>query len=266
MRTRSTSLVPLMIVAAMAVPMSSQALDADYSHYVSPWKTPWSYQGPRGAAHWSSLDPAYEICNTGKAQSPIDIHNARKAHLPPLRFDYKSEPARYVINNRWTLRVNYHDAPGTGSFLVIGDKRYQVIQFHFHHPAEETIDGKRYPMILHIMNKSSDGQVVGVTVLLKKGRANPLFQSILKYGPATEGQVAVPGLEVNPAAMLPRDKAYYRYMGSVSAPPCTEGVLWIVMKTPVEVSEAQIQAFAKLFPDDARPPQPLNGRLVEESE
>jgi carbonic anhydrase len=266
MRTRLTSLVPLMIVAASAAAMASPARSADYSHYVSPWKTPWTYRGPRGAAHWSSLDPAYGICNTGKAQSPIDIRNARKAHLPPLRFEYKSEPARYVINNRWTLRVNYHDAPGTGSFLVIGDKRYQVIQFHFHHPAEETIDGKRYPMILHIMNKSRDGQVVGVTVFLKRGRANPLFGSILEYGPATEGQVAVPGLDVDPTVMLPRDKGYYRYMGSVSAPPCTEGVLWIVLKTPVEVSQAQIQAFARLFPDDARPPQPLNGRLVERSE
>ena len=266
MRTRSTLLVSLTIIAATAAPIGARALSADYSHYVSPWKTPWTYVGPRGAAHWSSLDPAYQTCNTGKEQSPIDIRNARKAHLPPLRFEYKSEPARYVINNRWTLRVNYHDAPGTGSFLVIGAKRYQIIQFHFHHPAEETINGRRYPMILHIMNESSDGQVVGVTVFLKKGRPNPLFQSILRYGPATEGQVAVPGLDVDPTVMLPHDRAYYRYMGSVSAPPCTEGVLWIVLKTPVEVSAAQIQAFARLFPDDARPAQPLNGRVVEEGE
>jgi carbonic anhydrase len=266
MRIRLTSLIPLMIAAATAVPMGARALSADYSHYVSPWKTPWTYVGPRGAAHWSSLDPAYETCNTGREQSPVDIRHARKAHLPPLQFEYKSEPARYVVNNRWTLRVNYHDAPGTGSFLVIGDKRYQVIQFHFHHPAEETLDGKRYPMILHVMNRSSDGQVVGVTVFLKKGHANPLLQSILKYGPATEGQVPVPGLDVDPTEMLPRNRAYYRYMGSVSAPPCTEGVLWVVLKTPVEVSATQIEAFAKLFPDDARPPQPLNGRIVEESE
>src|SRR5690242_18498557 len=101
MRIRSTSLVPLMIVAATAATMASRALGADYSHYVSPWKTPFTYQGPRGAAHWSSLDPAYETCNTGKAQSPIDIRDARKTHLPQLRFEYRSEPARYVINNRW---------------------------------------------------------------------------------------------------------------------------------------------------------------------
>lgn len=171
-----------------------------------------------------------------------------------------------MINNRYTLRVNYHDAPGTGSFLVIGKKRYQLVQFHFHHPGEEAVNGKRYPMVLHLMHKSGDGEVVGVAVFLKTGRANPTVQRLLDYGPATEGQMAVPRLMVDPTAMLPHDKAYYSYMGSVSAPPCTEGVRWIVLKAPVEISAAQLAAFAMLFPDDARPLQPLDGRVVAESE
>ncbi|HEY1890178.1 MAG TPA: carbonic anhydrase family protein [Steroidobacteraceae bacterium] len=262
---RARSLVVLLIAAAGAAPMGSQAQSPDYSRYVSPWKTAWDYQGPRGAAHWSSLDPAYAICNTGREQSPIDIRNPRRADLPALRFVYKSEPAGYVINNRYTLRVNYHDAPGTGGFLMFGKKRYQLVQFHFHHPGEEAVDGKRYPMVLHLMHKSDDGRVVGVAVFLKTGRASATLQRVLDHGPPTEGQLAVPGLMIDPAAMLPRDKSYYMYMGSVSAPPCTEGVRWIVLKTPVEVSAAQVAAFARLFPDDARPLQSLNGRLVEES-
>lgn len=258
--------VALLIVAAGVAPVGSQARTGDYSRYVSPWKTAWDYQGARGAAYWSTLDPAYALCNVGKEQSPIDIRHAREAGLPPLRFEYRSEPARYVINNRHTLRVNYHDAPGSGSYLMMGKKRYQLVQFHFHHPSEEAIDGKRYPMVLHIMHRGSDGEAMGVAVFLRTGRASPTFQRILDHGPATEGQLAVPGLMVDPAAMLPRDTSYYMYMGSVSAPPCTEGVRWVVLKTPVEVSAAQIAAFGRLFPDDARPPQPLDGRVVEESQ
>lgn len=257
--------VVLLIAAAGVAPPGSQAGTGDYSRYVSPWKTAWDYQGPRGAAHWSSLDPTYALCNVGREQSPIDIRNPRKADLQPLRFEYRREPARYVINNRYTLRVNYHDAADTGSFLVIGKKRYQLVQFHFHHPGEEAVDGRRYPMVLHLMHRSGDGEAVGVAVFLRAGRANPTVQQILDHGPATEGQLAVPGLMVDPTSMLPRDMSYYMYMGSVSAPPCTEGVRWIVLKTPVEVSAAQIAAFARLFPDDARPLQPLDGRVVEES-
>ncbi len=263
--SRLTAILPL-FAAAIAAPVGSQAQSNDFSHYVSPWKTPWDYRGPRGAQHWSALDPEYAICNTGKAQSPIDIRNPRKAHLPLLRFEYKRGPIKYVINNGATIRVNYHDAPGTGSFLMMGNRRYQLTQFHFHHPSEESVNGRRYEMVLHLMHKSSDGEVVGVAVFLKTGRANPTIQRVLDHMPAAEGQVAVPGIEIDPAAMLPRDTAYYMYMGSVTAPPCTEGVRWIVLKTPVEISAAQAKAFATLYPDDARPTQALEGRVVEESE
>lgn len=272
--SRLTAVLLLTASAAFA-PSGSQAQSGqidqsgqigDYSHYVSPWKTPWDYQGPRGARHWSALDPEYAICNTGKQQSPIDIRSPRKAHLPPLRFEYRDEPVRYVVNNGHTIRVNYHDTPGSGSFLLIGRKRYQLIQFHFHHPSEERINGKAYDMVLHLMHKADDGEIVGVAVLVKAGRANPTVQRVFDHMPVAEGQLPVPGLDLDPAGMLPRDTAYYAYTGSVTAPPCTEGVHWIVLKTPIEMSAAQIRSFAGLFPDDARPTQPLNGRAVEGSE
>lgn len=244
----------------------SPADEPDYSRYVSPWKTHWDYEGPRGAAHWSDLDPVYRACNTGKEQSPIDIGDTRQAALPQIRFEYVAEPLKYVINNGYTIRVNYHDAPGTGSFLVVGDKRYQLTQFHFHRPSEEYVHGKPYDMELHLMHQGSHGEIVGVAVFLKAGRSNSTIRQLWKHMPKTEGQVGVTGVQINPAGMLPQETGYYMYQGSQTAPPCTEGVTWYLLKAPGEIGPEQIKAFAALYPHDVRPVQPLNGRTVLESE
>lgn len=126
----------LLVAAGSFAPAGSPAQDADYSQYVSPWKTPWDYEGARGAGHWSALDPAYALCNVGKQQSPIDIRSAQRTELAALRFEYHSAPLRYVINNGHTIRVDYHDPAGSGNFPVAGAKRYQLTQFHFHRPSE----------------------------------------------------------------------------------------------------------------------------------
>jgi carbonic anhydrase len=262
LRKRWTTFVSL-AAAALLQPAGARAQ----------WKTPWAYEGPRGAEHWSELDPAYARCNTGKEQSPIDIQSAEKADLPALRFDSKSGPLKYLLNNGHTVRVNYHDAPGAGNFLIVGDKRYQLTQFHFHRPSEEYIHGRPYDMVAHLMYRASDGKVAGVAVLLQSGKANPTIQRIWDHMPTAESKVlpdfsheehAVPGVDINPAGLLPSDTTYYMYMGSVTAPPCTEGVTWFVLKTPVEISAEQIIGFAKLFPHDVRPIQALNGRVVKE--
>jgi carbonic anhydrase len=253
-------------IATVLLAPIAWAQTGEYSHYVSPWHTPWTYTGSRGADHWSELDPSYAACNTGKEQSPIDIQTALTAtNLPPVRFEYVSEPVKYVINNGHTIRVDYHDAPGAGSYLVVGEKRYHLTQFHFHRPSEEYVHGRRYDMVLHLMHVSSDGEAIGVAVLLKEGHANPTVAALWQDMPQEEGQQAVPELALNPAHMLPRRLGYYTYMGSVTAPPCTEGVRWFVLKSPVEVSAAQIQAFAALYPDDVRPLQALGARVVMES-
>jgi carbonic anhydrase len=257
--------VVLLAVAAVFAPAGPRAQ----------WRTHWTYEGATGAEHWSDLDPEYAACNTGKEQSPIDIRDAQKTELPALRFESKSGPLKYLINNGYTIRVDYHDAPGMGNLLVTGDKRYQLIQFHFHRPSEESIHGKRYDMVAHLMYRTNDGKVAGVAVLLKAGKANATIQQIWEHMPKIESKVLadfshpgeeIAGVEINPGGLLPRDLGYYVYMGSVTAPPCTEGVPWYVLKTPVEMSAAQISAFAKLYPNDARPLQPLNGRVVKESE
>jgi carbonic anhydrase len=230
------------------------------------WKTPWSYEGARGADHWGDLDPDYAACKSGKEQSPIDIRGAVKADLPPVRFEYHSEPLKYLINNGYTIRVNYHEAPGAGSFLIVGNTRYQLAQFHFHRPSEETIAGRPYPMEVHLMHRSSDGKVAGVVVFLQAGDANATVQQIWDHMPMTRGgEQEVPGVEIDPAGLLPSNLGYYVYQGSITAPPCTEDVTWIVLKTPLTVSAAQIEAFAKLYPHDVRPIQPLNGRIVQQT-
>jgi carbonic anhydrase len=258
-----TTFVWLVSAAALAPSVSS-----------AQWRTHWTYEGTTGAAHWSELDPDYAACNVGKEQSPIDIQGAEKAQLPALQFESKSGPLKYLVNNGYTIRVNYHDAPGTGNFLTVGDERYQLTQFHFHRPSEEYVHGKPFAMVAHLMYRAGDGKVAGVAVLLKAGRANSTIQKLWEHMPKTESNVLadfshqeeeIPGVEINPSGLLPHDLGYYTYMGSVTAPPCTEGVTWYVLKTPVDISAGQIDAFAKLYPHDVRPLQPLNGRVVKES-
>jgi carbonic anhydrase len=228
------------------------------------WKTPWSYDGARGPEHWGSLDPEYATCQAGQQQSPIDIRSTEKADLPALRFEYKSGPL-HIINNGYTaVRVDYAHS---GDFLMVGDRRYELTQFHFHRPSEEYIHGKPYDMVIHLMHASSDGKVAAVAVLLKAGRSNPTIQQLWEHMPKTKGpSEMIAGVEVNPATLLPHNNSYYMYAGSQTAPPCTEGVTWFVLKTPVEISPDEINAFAKLYPHDVRPPQPLNGRVVKESQ
>jgi carbonic anhydrase len=246
----------LLVVAGVLAPVGSRAQ----------WKTPWTYEGSAGAEHWSDLDPEYAACNGGKEQSPIDIRNAEKAELPAIRFEYHRGPLKYLINNGYTIRVNYHDAPGDGSFLIAGGKRYQLTQFHFHRPSEEYIQGKPYDMVVHFMHTASDGKVAGVAVLLKAGSANATIQQIWEHMPKTPGkEKEIAGVTIDPGGLLPRDGTYYTYMGSLTAPPCTEGVTWFVLKTPVDISLEEIKAFAELYPNDVRPLQPLNGRVVKES-
>lgn len=230
------------------------------------WRTYWSYEGPTGSTHWGDLDPAYSACKAGKEQSPIDIRKTERAALPALRFEYQGGTLKYLINNGYTIRVNYHDAAGTGNFLFVGSKRYHLTQFHFHCPSEEYLQGKPYAMEVHLMHEAADGAVAGVTVFLKVGEGNSALAQIWEHMPITKSsEQEVPGVNINPGDLLPHDFAYYTYQGSITAPPCTEGVTWIVLKAPVEISAEQIAAFAKLYPRDVRPIQPLNGRIVKES-
>lgn len=254
MRPRGPFVVAVLTVAVLVPVMRAQ------------WRTPWTYDGPRGADHWSELDPEYRICNTGQAQSPIDIRDAVKADLPPLEFDFKPEPLKYLLNNGATVRVNYHDPKGEGGALVVGGRRYQLTQFHFHRASEERINGRQFAMDVHFMFEADDHSVAGVAALVNPGESNDTVAQIWAYMPTTVGpEHAVPGITIDPTGLLPRDRGYYEYEGSITAPPCTEGVRWFILRTPIQFSHDQIAAFVRLYPNDARPPQPLNGRVVKAS-
>jgi carbonic anhydrase len=228
-------------------------------------KTEWAYEGTNGPEHWAGLDPKNAACKVGKEQSPIDIRNAKRAELPALRFEYKKGPLKIINNGHTAVRVNY--APGNGNFLIAGNNRYELTQFHFHRPSEEYIHGKPYDMSIHLMHEASDGKVAAVAVLLKAGRANTTVRQLWEGMPNTPGkEEVIAGVEVNPIDLLPRDTSYYTYMGSLTAPPCTEGVTWFVLKTAVEISADEISAFAKLYPHNVRPLQPFKGRAVMESQ
>ncbi|HEV7960537.1 MAG TPA: carbonic anhydrase family protein [Rhizomicrobium sp.] len=247
---------PVLALIALALALAPRASQAQ-------WRTPWSYGGDKGPAHWGALDPDYALCESGKAQSPIDIQTARKADLPALRFAYKPGPLTIINNGYTAVRVDY--PAGNGNFLIVGGKRYELTQFHFHHPSEEAIHGKTYDMVLHLMHRGDDGKVVGVAVMLKQGHTDPTIDQLWKYMPASAGKDhLIPGVTIDPQSLVPAKTGYYTYEGSQTAPPCTEGVTWYVMKTPMEVSADEIAAFAKLYPHDVRPLQPLDGRMVEE--
>lgn len=232
------------------------------AHSVSAQEAPhWSYSGADGPAEWGRLDSTFSTCTLGEAQSPIDIKGAKTADLPPLKFDYNAVPLN-IVDNGHTIQVNYPP----GSTLSVGDKTYILKQFHFHHPSEEHVNGHGYDMVAHLVHADADGHLAVVAVLLKKGSQNIFLETIWKNIPAQkEKAVDVPGVTVNVKDLLPANAGYYTFAGSLTTPPCSEGVRWYVLKEQVGLSSGQIAAFAKRYAMNARPIQPLNGRELLET-
>jgi len=221
----------------------------------------WSYKGEEGPKHWGQLDPAYAACASGHAQSPINIQHAKLAELPPLQFDYQSVPLN-IINNGHTIQVSY--VPG--STLTVGDRTYTLRQFHFHHPSEEHINGRGFDLVAHLVHDDGSGHLAVVAILFKIGVSNSLLENVWRNIPTqTEKATDVPSVSVNVKDLLPADHGYYTFSGSLTTPPCSEGVVWYVLKNQSTVSQDQVAAFAKLYPRDARPIQPLYGREVLET-
>ncbi len=221
----------------------------------------WSYEGEHGPTHWGEVKSDYAMCKTGKNQSPIDIKSAVKADLPPIQFAY--QPAQLkLINNGHSIQVNYPE----GSFITVGGKQYQLVQFHFHHPSEEKIKGKSFDMVAHLVHKNPDGNLAVVAVLIKRGKANDFIGNLWEYLPKEEGIEEFPAnVTIDASGLLPAQRGYYTFTGSLTTPPCTEGVTWFVLKTPIEISSAQSNRFAHFYKNNARPVQPLEGRVVSES-
>ncbi len=220
----------------------------------------WSYEGEGAPGNWANLRGDFATCAIGHRQSPIDIRDGIKVDLEPLQFDYQRSQFR-VTDNGHTIQVTV----GEGSTLKVLDHSYQLLQFHFHRPSEERVNGKSFDMVIHLVHKDDEGKLAVVAVLLEKGAENSLIQTIWDHLPLEVGMDVTPTKAIDLKDLLPENRAYYTYMGSLTTPPCTEDVLWMVFKQPAPVSPEQIAIFSRLYKHNARPVQPLNNRLIKEN-
>lgn len=218
----------------------------------------WGYEGHAGPEYWSNLSQEFSTCGSGKRQSPIDINGSMSAGLNPIQFDYRSAQLD-ILNNGHTIQVNRNE----GSSITVDGQRYDLLQFHFHTPSENTVGGKPYDMEMHLVHKNDKGELAVVGVFLKAGADNSVLNKAWTHMPRHAGdRKQVDSVSINPADLLPANLSYNHFNGSLTTPPCSEGVKWFVMKSPVEVSRSQVKQFASVVGNNARPVQPLNKRFV----
>lgn len=217
----------------------------------------WSYEGVHGPDHWGDLDPASRVCTIGSQQSPITIDASIEAQLPPLQFGW-ARKADTILNNGHTIQLNLKD----GGALEVGSDRYSLVQFHFHHPSEHLVHDKGFPMEAHFVHRTASGSLGVIGVLMTIGKPNPVFAKIAATMPPTAGATVPADPGIDPSGLLPSGHGYYRYSGSLTKPPCSETVDWMLLTDPIEVAEADVETFAKLYPLNARPAQKLDRRFV----
>ena len=229
----------------MSWPICRAASAADGPH--------WAYDE---AAKWGELAPEFTTCGIGAEQSPVDLADPVPSALHDVTLAWQPAGGA-VVNNGHTIQVN--TAPGNSA--EIGGIRYELAQFHFHHPSEHAVAGERFAMEVHFVHRAATGGLAVIGVLLAPGAENAALAAVEAKMPAKEGEAALDA-PLDLAPFLPKSRAYYRYAGSLTTPPCSETVLWTVFAEPVEVSEAQIAAFAALYPMNARPLQAINRRFL----
>ena len=243
-------LLLLTILTIVVLTLSTSALAAEVGLH-------WGYGGAENPSQWGSLNKDFALCELGRDQSPINIKNAVESTPAKINFDYKSSPL-IVVNNGHTIQVNY----AKGSTVTINGEKYALLQFHFHTPSEHEINDKATAMELHLVHRNEAGKLAVVGVMLNKGKANALIEQVWQNIPATGKTNTVSDRLINAADFLPKSMAYYSYDGSLTTPPCSEGVKWNVFVEPMTISEEQIEAFEKIYQVDARPIQSTNRRIV----
>ena len=226
----------------------------------APHAAHWAYQGPVGPEAWGQMKPEFRTCSVGQRQSPIDIRGGIQVELEPIQFDYRATGFS-VVDNGHTVQVNLPP----GNAITITGRRYDLLQFHFHRPSEERVNGRQFDMVAHLVHKDPEGRLAVVAVLLERGAGQTLIQTVWNALPLEKGEEVAASAVIDLNQLLPTDRRYYTYMGSLTTPPCSEGVLWMVMKQPVQLSTDQIGIFARLYPMNARPLQQVSGRLIKES-
>ncbi len=221
---------------------------------------PWGYEAHNGPTVWGRLDGAYSTCALGAEQSPIDLTGGRRADLPPVKFDYRRTGAT-IENTGQSIQVT----PAPGSGIVLDGVRCELLQFHFHHGGEHTVEGVRLPLEMHLVHQDGNGSTAVVGVLFREGQENDALAPVWAHLPAHPSPArALPG-ELDLAALLPDSRTMWRYRGSLTMPPCTEGVAWAIFTESASLSGGQIEAFAAIYPNNCRPVQPLGKRVLYRS-
>jgi carbonic anhydrase len=225
---------------------------------------PWDYAGKRGPLVWSRLDPAYKTCSQGHEQSPIDIRGAHlNKALQPIEFHYIAGPITLENDGRTIYaRVD------SGSYIVAGGVRYQLQRLEFHHPSEEAVKGRLTDLEVYLVHQSADGKYAIIALRFNEDRGDPnaLLATLWPHLPKTAGASEKVNDEIDPAGFLPADRGYWTYMGSLTTPPCTEGVRWFVFEEELTVSREQLRTYAALFRMNSRPLQDAHGRRIEANE
>lgn len=258
----STFSAAVVLVGSLSWAEPKPTGDDDAEHHYfhrreRPHAAQWGYSGANGPAHWGDLSPQYRLAKVGESQSPVDLRGVLKKDLPELRFEYR--PSRiHLLYNGHTVQEN----EDPGSFTLAGKARYELKQFHFHSPSEHTINGSHYPMEMHLVHRSEDGQIGVVAVFITQGGHNHAFDPVWDNlpGPGATRKDSMTTVDVG--KLLPAARTYYRYDGSLTTPPCTEHVHWVVLASPVSLSKQQIARFRAVINNNNRPVQPLNNRPV----
>ncbi len=226
-----------------------------------PHSAQWSYDGENGPQSWGSLAPEYALAGSGRRQSPIDIHDTLPVNLPLLNFQYQPAKIALVYNGHTIQETEEH-----GSWLRVGSALFELKQFHFHSPSEHTLDGQQFEMEVHLVHRSESGQIAVVGVFVTEGRANSALDELWNYLPTEKNKRSEYDSTFDATCLLPEDHNYVSYSGSLTTPPCTEGIQWFVLTTPIELSRNQISKFRQILSsDNNRPIQNLYGRQLQRS-
>ncbi|WP_374370937.1 carbonic anhydrase [Dongia sp.] len=220
----------------------------------------WSYEGETGPEHWGELSPEFKVCELGMEQTPIDIKKGIGSQLSGIEPSFRPMPLK-ILNNGHTIQVNC--TPGSHS--VIDGQSFELLQFHFHHPSEHTLAGRHFELELHFVHKSAAGQLAVIGVFIRPGAENPALVPVWAAMPQETAAETDTGQIISLDSLLPAGRGFFRYQGSLTTPPCSEGVLWSIFRDPIEASSTQIKKFADLFPMNARPVQGLHRRFLLET-
>lgn len=218
----------------------------------------WGYAGEVGPEHWAQFESDFGVCSSGRNQSPIDLGNFIEADLPAIVFDYKPG-GRQVVNNGHAIQVNYD----SGSKITVDDTQFELKQFHFHSPSENIVDGKSFPVEAHFVHVDGKGNLAVVALMFEQGGSNSVLEKIWPHVPRNENGKADLETPVAAVDLLHADRDYYRYDGSLTTPPCSEGVRWFVLKRPAKASPEQLRLVSEVMGHgNNRPIQPLGARVV----